>query len=187
MTLPNYLILAIACELALAPKPSAAQAPMTVAVDATFGAGVGKGGEFFDRTLPGARIAASIRRSGSTRVGFFGEVAMDWISIASGHAAVCYRSPRGGCLDSYPEFAGPTAVVGLIAQPIHLLELRLGVGGAAYTADGTRVAAALSQFDAALFPVTHVGLVAGARWIVVPRYRGDRLSVLPWMAGLRFR
>src|SRR4051794_33420988 len=96
-------------------------------------------------------------------------------------------SPRGGCLDSYPEFSGTTAIIGVFAQPADELELRLGVGGGAYSADGPRVGAAVTQFDAALFPVRHVGVIAGARWIVVPRYHGERLSIAPWMLGLRFR
>jgi hypothetical protein len=109
--------------------------------------------------------------------------------LGKGGAAVCYRNPRGGCLDSYPEFAGPTFVAGLAAALAdHRLELRAGGGGGAYApADGPRVGATVGQVDGAAFPVKHVGLVFGGRWIVIPRYRGDRLSVLPWMLGLRIR
>jgi len=181
------IVFALAGGLALRPESAVAQRRTTLAADATLGAGFGKGGEFFDRNLGGARIAASIRRSSPTHLGFFGEVAIDALSLSSGHFAVCYPNPRGGCLDSYPELSGPTVTGGLIAQPTDQCEIRLGVGGGAYIADGTRVGAGVSQFDVALFPVRHIGVIAGARWVVVPRYRGDRLSVLPWAVGLRLR
>ena len=100
---------------------------------------------------------------------------------------VCYTSPRGGCLPRFPEFWGPTLTGGLIAQYMDRLEARLGVGGGAFSADRTRVGAAVSQLDLTFFPVSHIGLVAGTRWIVVPRYHGDRLSILPWAIGLRVR
>jgi hypothetical protein len=158
-----------------------------MAVDATVGGGFGNGGEFYDRNLQGARIAVSLRRSSATRFGFFGELAIDALSITSDHLAVCYPSPRGGCLASYPDLLGATVTGGLIAQHTDRIEARLGVGGGAFIADGRRVGAAVSQADITLFPVTHVGLIAGARWVAVPRYRGDRLSILPWAIGLRLR
>jgi hypothetical protein len=183
-----FRILRIAAVgLALTPVRSVAQARNTIAVDLTAGPGYGSGGEFFDRNLSGARVAASVRGSAQGRIGYFGEVAMDWLSITQGHAAVGYISSRGGFKDSYPEFMGPTGVVGIVAGGTSRFEGRLGVGGAAYDGNGTRVGAILSQVDAALFPVAHVGLVAGVRWIVVPRFRGDRLQIIPWMIGLRLR
>lgn len=181
------IVVVVACGLALGSKRAVAQRRTTLAVDATVGAGFGKGGEFYDRNLRGARIAASFRRSSPTRFGFFGEFAIDALSIASGHAAVCYFSPRGGCLAPYPELWGPTVTGGLIAQPTGRIEARLGVGGGAFVAGGSRVGAAVSQVDITLFPMTHIGLIAGARWVAVPRYRGDRLSILPWAIGLRLR
>jgi len=183
----------IACGLALGPDCAAAQRRTTMAVDATLGAGFGKGGEFFDRNLGSARIAASVRRSSPTRFGFFGEFAIDAPSIQlSGRPAVCYFTPRGGCLGSYPELLGPTVTGGLIAQRANRIEARLGVGGGVFIVDptglrGTRVWGAVSHADVAVFPVTRIGLIAGARWVAVPRYNGDRLSILPWAIGLRFR
>lgn len=177
----------VACGLSIRSEHLAAQGRTTLAVDATLGAGFGKGGEFYDRQLTGARVAVSVRRSSRTRVGFFGDLAIDALSIASAHAAVCYPSTRGGCLDSYPELFGSTVAVGLITQTTDRIEARLGVGGGTFIADGTRVGAAVTQADVSFFPVSHLGVIAGARWIVVPRYREDRLSVLPWSIGLRFR
>src|SRR5262245_41938838 len=181
------IVAAVACGLALEPEQAVAQGATTVAVDATVGAGFGKGGEFYHRTLQGARIAASLRHTSPKHFGFFGEVAIDALSIGSGDLAICYFDPRGGCLPVYPELWGPTLTGGLIAQPADWVEARVGVGGGAYLASGAHVGAVVSQADVTLFPVRRIGLIAGARWIAVPRYHGDRLSILPWAVGLRFR
>ena len=177
----------VGCALALGAGQAAAQARTTAAFDASLGAGFGKGGEFVDRDLVGARVAASVRRSSPAHVGFFGELAVEAISITTGHFTVCHPSSRGGCLRAYPELWGPTLTGGLIVQRADRIEARLGVGAGAFIADGTRVGAAVSQADMAVFPVTHIGLIAGARWVAIPRYRGDRLSIVPWTVGLRLR
>lgn len=152
MTALRCIILVALCGLTLRPDLAPAQVRTTIAVDATLGAGFGKGGEFFDRNLTGGRIAASVRRSGPTARGFFGELALDALSLSSGHFAICYSSPRAPCSGPYPELWGPTITGGLIAQPSDRFEARVGVGVGAYVADGTRVGAALSQFDVAVFP-----------------------------------
>jgi hypothetical protein len=186
MKAERFIVLVVACGLALGPERTAAQGRTTIAVDATLGAGFGKGGEFYNRAQQSGRIAVSVRRSRSTQVGLFGEVALDAV-LPSGDLLVCYQSPRGGCLQRFPDFWGPTLTGGLIAQRIDRFEARLGVGGGALSSGGSRVGAAVSQLDVAFFPLSHIGLITGTRWIVVPRYRGDRLSVLPWAIGLRLR
>jgi len=186
------IVITVACGLALGPERSVAQARTSMSVDATLGAGFGRGGEFFDRDLRSARIAASVRRSSPSRFGFFGELAIDAPSIhLSDRPVVCYPS-GAGCLSSYPELLGLTVTGGLIAQRTNRIEARLGAGGGAFIVDptglrGTRVGAVVSQADVSLFPVTHIGLIVSARWVAVPRYHGDRLSVYPWAIGLRFR
>lgn len=60
-----------------------------MAVHATLGAGFGTGGEFYDRNLSGARVAASLRHSKPGNVGVLGEVAIDALSLTSGHLSVC--------------------------------------------------------------------------------------------------
>jgi hypothetical protein len=164
-----------------------AQNPTSYAADAALGGGIGKGGAFFPRDLIGAELGFSIRRWQSSQLGSFGEVSMDWFGVGP-HDALCLVGPGGRCLDAYPSVAGPAVVIGLIARRTdQRLEMRMGFGGAAYVVDGPRVGAAISQIDAAAFPAAHLGLVAGARWIVIPRYRGNRLSVLPWTLGIRVR
>jgi hypothetical protein len=53
--------------------------------------------------------------------------------------------------------------------------------------DGTRVGAVVGQLDAAVFPTAHIGLVLGPRFVVIPRYRRDRLTMIPALFGLRVR
>lgn len=177
----------VAAALALTAEISHAQARTSGAVEATAGGALGQGGEFFDRDLTVARLAVSVRRLSTERFGMFGELGIDLLGVSSGHHAVCYTSPRGGCKDSYPEFLGPVALIGVIARRGNRIEGRLGIGGAAYRDFGPRVGAIVSQADVAYFPVRHVGVVGGGRWIVVPRYRGDRLSLIPWSVGVRIR
>jgi len=175
-------------SLTLGAHRADAQRRTTVAAEATIGGGSGKGGEFKDRELINARVGIGVRHWRTPRLGTFAELSMDWLGVGMGHHLVCVTNPRGGCLGNYPELAGPTVVVGIVGRRSDgRFEMRAGVGGGAYAADGPRVGAAVTQLDAAVFPITRVGLIVGARWVVIPRYRGDRLSVLPWSIGLRFR
>jgi hypothetical protein len=185
-------IFAIVCGLALSPAGATAQARTTIAVDATVGGGSDRGGDFVGRNSNSARLAASVRRSGPSHFGFFGDLAADAPSVhLSDHPVVC--KPSGaGCSGSYPELVGLTMTAGVIAQPTSRIEARVGVGGGLFVVDptglrGTRVGAAVSLADVTWFPVSHVGVVAGARWIAVPRYNDDRLSIFPWAIGLRVR
>jgi len=170
-------------------RTTEAQTRTSVALDAAVGSGRGKGGEFVDRQLVGARLGVSVRRWQTSRWGVFIEGSMDGLDLTTGHKLSCLLNSRGGCVPWFPDFAGPTLVGGLaFARADRRFELRTGLGGASYTAaDGPRIGAFVGQIDAAAFPVTHVGLVFGARWVAIPRYRGDRLGVLPWTLGLRIR
>jgi len=163
-----------------------AQFSRSLALDATLGGARGSGGEFFDRGIVGARIALSMRGVKSARTVPFVEVAMDWLSVETGHNTVCYSSPRGGCLQPYPAFAGPEITAGVMGLWSHV-ELRGGVGGGAYRRHGPRVGGLLGALDAAVFPFSRFGVVAGARAAMVPRYRGDVLWIVPWAAGFRVR
>jgi hypothetical protein len=184
----SYILFLLAATFTLDAARLFAQAGGAAAVDATVGGAAGKGGEFYDRDVGGARVAVSFRRWSTPHVGAFGELSMDWLGLSTAHYLVCYESSRGGCMESYPELSGPAAILGLIGGTVNRrFEARVGAGAGAYAADGTRVGAVVSQVDAAAFPVAHVGLIIGARWIVVPRYRADRLSMLPWTIGMRVR
>lgn len=167
--------------------PVAAQRPVAIAIDATVGGSQGHGGEFWDRGLAGARLALTVRDGGTRTLVPYGEAAMDWLSITMGHDLLCVPSSRGGCMDPYPRLRGPMISFGLLARPRRRVELRGGVGGAAYEARGTRVGAITANADVAAFMVGHVGVVIGTRFVIVPRYRGDRLWTNPWAMGLRIR
>jgi hypothetical protein len=118
------------------------------------------------------------------------EVAYDWLGrfglLGANSDLVCVVDrPGGGCEPPYPDVTGPSVSIGLLYAPITRVETRLGVGGAAYSIDGTRVGAAVGQLDAAVFPTVHLGLILGARFAVIPRYRQDRLTMIPVFVGLR--
>jgi hypothetical protein len=188
MTALRFATILLATSFTLVAERVPAQARTSAAVDATVGIGVGKGGEYIDRAIAGGRLAASLRRWQTPHTGVFGELSMDWLAVSMGHDLVCGPSPRGGCVTPYPELSGPAATVGVVTgRTDGRFEARLGAGGGAYGADGTRVGAVVSQLDASVFPVSHVGLIAGARWIVVPRYRSDKLSMVTCAFGLRLR
>ena len=156
--------------------------------DDTVGSGTGRGGEFVDRGLEGGRVAASARFKGAGSVGAFSEVALDLLNLQGGHKLSCIAGRTSACLPWYPEFSGPVAVIGAFAQPWSRTELRAGVGGGAYEpGNGPRVGAFVAQVDGAVFPIHHVGLVLGVRHILVPSYRHERLTITPWMVGLRVR
>ena len=164
-----------------------AQQRVRVTLDATLGAGFGKGGEYRSRSIGGARVAVSTRYQRATGWSPFGEFSLDGLSLGRVQGAGCQLNSRGACIQPYPELIGATTVLGLAATRASRVDLRLGVGAGAYTADGTHTGAMIAQADITTFPFETVGIVAGARWIVVPSYRGDRLSILPWMIGLRVR
>ncbi|MEQ1692574.1 MAG: hypothetical protein ABMA00_14895 [Gemmatimonas sp.] len=164
-----------------------AQRLHTVAVDATVGSATGRGGDFKDPWMVGARLAASVRFGRGTHLRYFAELATDGLALAKADLPYCSLSSRGGCQRTYPEFTGTTAVVGLVNTRTDDVELRAGLGAGTYRASGTRVGAVLAQLDVTGFFTSHVGVVVGARQVVVPRYRRDKLTIRPWMLGVRVR
>jgi hypothetical protein len=186
---PWVLTLTFGVVIGATPVAAQSSARSSITVDAALGSGRGHGGEYRDRSLFGARLALSIRRWHSPQSALFAEAAWDWLGWTRGHFLVCYPSSRGGCVPSYPELSGPTIIAGVATDAWnHRIEGRAAVGGGAYrAAPGPRVGAAIVQADAAWLPLRHVGLVVGARWILLPRYRGDKLTIIPWNVGLRIR
>ena len=166
---------------------ASAQSLNSVAVDATTAFGQGRGGVYRDRGIGGVRVAVSGRHRVSSSVSVFGEVAMEWLAISVGDDALCVPRPDGGCIDTYPELAGPAARFGVLAHPNRRLEFRASAGGAAYAARGTRVGALVGQLDATVFPFQRFGFLVGGHSALVPRYRGDRLTTNTLMFGVRFR
>ncbi|MEQ1689770.1 MAG: hypothetical protein ABMA00_00685 [Gemmatimonas sp.] len=164
-----------------------AQQRIRLTLDATVGAGFGKGGEYRSRSIGGARVAVSTRFQSATGWNPFGELSLDGLSLGLIRGVGCQLNARGACVKPYPELIGATAVLGVATTLASRVDLRFGVGAGAYTADGTHAGAAIAQTDITAYAFDTVGLVAGVRWVVVPQYRGDRLTILPWMIGLRVR
>ena len=180
------LALAMMLEVGFAPR-TRAQNPHHWSADATIGDGVGRGGEYFNNDRGAAHLGVAERMLQAKRLAVYVAAGYDWLGLGVGGDAVCVISSRGGCRPRYPDIRGPSVTTGVLVAPWTRVEARVGVGGAAYPVDDTRFGAAVGQFDAAVFPVDHLGVVLGARFTVVPRYRHDRLTMNPVLLGLRVR
>lgn len=172
----------------VAEYPAGAQSKPSFAVDATTGGGRGNGGEFFDRRIGGVRLAVSVSGSRDAKLGPYVEIAQDWLALGMGHKAICYESPRGGCIQPFPELRGPELILGGLLRPTPRVELRAGGGGGAFQlSEGPRVRGVVGQADASVRVSDHIGVLLGTRYVVLPRYLGDRLWTMPWAFGLRLR
>ena len=186
------LVLGFALGVGL-PHYARAQAEHRWNSDVTIGGAIVEGGKFFNN--PGkavAHLSIANRVLQRGRFATYLEAGYDWFGafglVGADPDVTCVGDhPAGGCAPPYPNVAGPSASVGLLFAPVPRVETRVGVGGAAYSVDGTRVGAAIGQLDAALVSAAHFGLVLGARFAVIPGYRHDRLTLLPLLIGLRVR
>ena len=167
-------------------RDSGAQTPQGWSADAAIGAGTGHSRDYFDEGRTAARLAAAKRVLLRDKLAVYFEAGYDWLGFLEVPLA-CPLSSDGGCRPRFPSIAGPSVSTGLVFAPWSRLEARAGIGGGAYSVDGTLVGSAVGQFDVAAFPAAHIGLVLGTRFIVVPRYRRDRITIIPFMVGLRVR
>lgn len=185
------LTLVLGFTLAVAtPRSAGAQVAHRWSSDVAVGGAIVNGGDFFNNGRAAARLSVADRVLQRGRFAAYTEIGYDWFGqfglLGGNPDLVCVGSPGGGCAPPYPGVAGPSASVGLL-YAVTRVETRVGVGGAAYSVDGTRVGAAIGQLDAAVSAATHLGLVLGARCAVIPRYRHDRLTLLPLLIGVRVR
>jgi hypothetical protein len=172
----------------VAEYPVGAQSKPSFAVDATTGGGRANGGEFFDRGIGGVRLAVSVSGTRDARMSPYAEIAKDWLALGMGHITICYQSTRGGCVQPYPELRGIELILGGLLRPTPRVELRAGAGGGAFQApEGPRVGGIVVQADASVRASDHIGVLLGTRYVVLPRYIGDRLWTMPWAFGLRVR
>jgi hypothetical protein len=160
--------------------------------DISLGGAAVKGGDFLNNGHAAVRLSATDRVLQGGRFAIDAQVGYDWLGRfgllgAASDLTCVVDTPGGRCRPPYPDVTGPSVSVGLGYTPVPRVETRIGVGGAAYSVDGTRVGAAVGQLDAAVFPAAHIGLIFGARFAAIPRYRHDRLTVLPVLFGLRVR
>jgi hypothetical protein len=165
-----------------------AQSRTSFAVDGSINPGIGKGGEFKDDGTASWRVAASLTRSGAGRLGMFAELAADPTSLMTGDKLTCVPSTRGGCAPRFPSFSGASALLGVESgRGKSRFEVRAGIGGGVVSSNHTRVGAVITQADAGLFPLWHAGVVLGWRAAIIPRFRGDRLTVRSAVVGIRLR
>ena len=172
-------------------RHASAQVEYRWRADAAVGGATVKGGEFFNNGKAVAHLSIADRLLQRGRFAVYAEAGYDWLGrfglLGADPDLTCVGAPGGGCEPPFPDAGGPSASIGLVYAPFPPVETRVGVGGAAYSVDGTRVGAAVGQLDAAVFPAAHIGLMLGARFAVIPRYRHDRLTMVPVLLGLRVR
>jgi hypothetical protein len=164
-----------------------AQARTSFALDASVNLGVGKGGEFKDDDYGSVRVAASVARGVSKKIGMFAELAVDPLALSDGSSLVCLPSSRGGCAPPFPSFTAASLLIGAMSSRDRWFEVRAGIGGAIAAEHNTRVGGIVTQADVGLFPMRHLGLVLGWRAIVIPRFRHDKLTLGSAVVGLRIR
>lgn len=181
------ILLALALPAGFSQHASAQGSPSWSA-DAGIGGGTGKGSAYFENDRAAARLAVSLRASHQRSIAVYGEAGFDWLGLGGNPDLICLvdRS-SGACKPPYSDVTGPSASIGVLFVPFTRVEMRVGVGGAAYSVEGARVGAAIGQLDAAVFPTAHLGVAIGTRLAVIPRYRHERLSIIPVLLGLRVR
>jgi hypothetical protein len=187
------LTLALEFTLALAwPHPANAQAAHGWSSDVNVGGAIVEGGRFYNIGKAAAHVSLADRVLQRGRVATYVEAAYDWLGRfgpldANSDLTCIVDRQGGGCRPDYPNVIGPSASIGLLYGPSPRVETRVGMGGAAYSVDGTRVGAVVGNLDAAFFPAAHFGLILGARFAMIPRYRHDFLTTIPMLFGLRVR
>jgi len=160
--------------------------------DVTVGGAIVEGGDFFSTGKAAAHLSLAGRVLQWNRFASYVEAGYDWLGrfglLGANPDLTCIADRQGsGCKADYPDVTGPSASIGLLYAPSSRVETRVGVGGAAYSIDGTHVGAAVGQLDAAVFPTPYVGVILGARFAMIPRYRHERLTMIPLLFGLRAR
>ena len=175
------------------PSHVSAQAEYRWSADGAVGVATVNSGAFFNEAGKAvAHLAIADRVLQRGRVAAYAEAGYDWLGkfflIGANSDLICVVDrPGGGCRADFPNVTGPSASIGLLYAPLTRVETRVGVGGAAYSVAGSRVGAAVGQLDAAVFPAANLGLILGAQFAVIPRYRHDRLTMVPVLLGLRVR
>lgn len=167
-----------------------AQSRLSATGEAAVALAHGGGGEYIARGIGGFQFAASVRFRRSGAVSAFGEIAKESLGVIAGADAICVGSSRGGCVPRYPTFSGVAATAGLLLRDGAGGEWRAGVGMGVFSTDDrghTRVGALVGQLDGAEFPLDHVGITLGVRPALLPRFRGDRLWIVPVWLGVRVR
>ena len=185
-------VLAFALGVAL-PRDASAQTEHRWSADVTVGGATVNSDEFLNEIgKAAAHVAIADRVLQRGRFTAYAEAGYDWLGkfymIGANSDLVCIVDrPGGGCRPDFPDVTGPSASIGLLYAPFTRVEIRVGVGGGAYSVDSTRVGAAVGQLDAAVFPTADLGLILGARFAVIPGFRHDRLTMVPVLLGLRVR
>ncbi len=167
-----------------------AQNSVVWAADASLGGNIGRGGQFALPSNPVAEIGVSVRKPLQHSIGLDAEVDYDYSWKLPDPDLTCIIFPpfsSTGCAPRFPAISGPLGLFGVTFGAADVVQLRVNAGLAAYSADGVRLGAPVTEIDVAGAPVSRLAVVAGWRAFVLPNYRGDRLRVTTWRLGLRLQ
>ena len=187
----HSIFLAVGIGTIYLAAPASGQSLRSVALDARVGIVEGRGGDFVDRELNAAQLDVSGVLPITQSLGVFASLGYDWFGrIIPAYGDVCVVRPANagsGCVPSFPAGNGPSLTIGGAFAFGTAVELRAGLGAVAFSLANTGVRGVLAEGEAAFFPVASVGLVTRARWVTIPRYRGDRLGLAHLSLGIRLR
>lgn len=145
------------------PHSASAQVAHRWSSDVAVGGAIVYGGAFFNNGRAAAHLSVGDRLLQRGRFAAYAEVGYDWFGqfglLGADPDLTCVGITPRRCAPPYPGVAGPSASVGLLYAPVPRVETRVGLGGAAYSVDGTRVGAAIGHLDAAVFSAAKLGLV----------------------------
>lgn len=180
--------LVVFCVLSgVLPPQASAQSVSPLAIQVTGGNVTGHGEDYRERVQPVVQLRASVRLLRRGHVA--GVVGVEWDShpVFQALKLICVVRADGSCIPQYPWLSGVNASIGVIAAPHARIELGAGIGPGIYTDGRTRVGAIAAHLEGAAFPFQHVGLMIGARRVVLPNYSGGTLSLSSTVYGLRVR
>lgn len=178
---------ALALAALLSAVPAAAQEPLPVTLDLSFGMGAGAGGSTVggEGVVLDATLGAPLARTGGGTVlgalsaGVYGPVATDLI---------CAVDDSGGCRPLFPVLLGAGVLAGVQRGGAGGAAVRVLAGPSVFRSDEDVTAMALQgRFDVDTPPFLHSSVVLSVRGLVLPSYRGETLRFVGVGVGLRVR
>jgi hypothetical protein len=170
--------------------PLRAQQPHSLTLDATVGGGYGRGGgERVGRNFLSADVALASRVRTASRGSLLVAMTGAWHGNL-GDAGCLLAADRRSCVPKYPSLTSAGALVGWeIRQGSSArgASARVAAGPAYYHGDGGHALGLQARFDLATPAPFHVALVASARGVVLPNFRGDALAVGTLGFGVRLQ
>jgi hypothetical protein len=183
MRLPVLTAAAVILTLLL-PRSGWSQERWPVSVELGMGVGTGSTSGIYKANEDGVSVDALVAvRLRDVRQG--GLVAAGGIGLqgAGPFYGDCPRKPDGSCLETFPQFAVASAMLGWETSST---AFRL-LAGPAYVVSGDGALALQARADAFLPLLGRLGIGLSGRVAVIPDYDGDAYRIFSGQVGLRVR